>query len=241
MAARWKTAPPSGLFLILHFSGIETHWLDLTMMDLRKNCHNQAMGYTEATSIHADQDGIRVTTAKLITADELLCMPYDGYRYELLEGKLVKLAPASREHGRYAMHIGASLWQHVDAHQLGEVSAAETGFRLASNPDTVRAPDAAFVSVARVQEVRQETGYWPFAPDLAVEVVSPNDTYTEVESKALQWLDAGTRAVVVVDPRRQSVTVYRSRSDIVILTGDEVLEILDVVPGWTLPLRELFG
>ena len=182
-----------------------------------------------------------MTTAKLVTADDLLRMPDDGYRYELLEGKLVKLAPASREHGRFAMHVGGSLWCHVNVNQLGEVSAAETGFRLASNPDTVRAPDAAFVSVARVQEIEQESGYWPFAPDLAVEVISPNDTYSEVESKALQWLDAGSQAVVVVDPRRQSLAVYRSRSDIVILTGEEVLEIPDVVPGWTLPLQELFG
>ena len=181
-----------------------------------------------------------MTTAKLVTADDLLRMPDDGYRYELLEGKLVKLAPASREHGRHAAHVMARLWQHVNIHQLGEVSAAETGFRLASNPDTVRAPDAAFVSIARVQEIGQETGYWTGAPNLAVEVVSPNDTYTEVESKALQWLDSGTQAVVVVDPRRQSIKVYRSRSDIVILTGEDVLEIPDVVPGWTLPLRELF-
>ena len=182
-----------------------------------------------------------MTTAKLVTADDLLRMPDDGYRYELLEGKLVKLAPASREYGKYAAHVMARLWQHVNVNQLGEVSAAETGFRLASNPDTVRAPDAAFVSVARVQEIEQESGYWPFAPDLAVEVISPNDTYSEVESKALQWLDAGSQAVVVVDPRRQSLAVYRSRSDIVILTGEEVLEIPDVVPGWTLPLQELFG
>ena len=182
-----------------------------------------------------------MTTAKLVTADDLLRMPDDGCRYELLEGKLVKLAPAGYRHGVYVMTIGASLWQHVNATQSGEVSAAETGFRLASDPDTVRAPDAAFVSQARIDATEEVQGYWTGAPDLAIEVVSPNDTYTEVESKALQWLDAGSQAVFVVDPRRESVTVYRSRSDIVILTGEEVLEVQDVVPGWTLPLRELFG
>lgn len=182
-----------------------------------------------------------MTTAKLVTADDLLRMPDDGYRYELLEGKLIKMPPAGYVHGIHAMRVGAGLFLHVDRSGLGQVASAETGFRLATDPDTVRAPDAAFVSQARIDAAGDVQGYWTGAPDLAVEVVSPNDTYTEVESKALQWLDAGSQAVVVVDPRRQSVTVYRSRSDIVILTGEEVLEVPDVVPGWTLPLRELFG
>ena len=181
-----------------------------------------------------------MTTAKLVTADDLLCMPDDGYRYELWGGYLIKMPPAGYTHGVSAMRIGARLALHVDRYGLGQVSTAETGFRLASDPDTVRAPDAAFVVQARIDAAGEVQGYWTGAPDLAVEVVSPNDAYTEVESKALQWLDAGARAVVVVDPRRQSVTVYRSRSDIVILTGEEVLEVQDVVPGWTLPLRELF-
>ena len=191
--------------------------------------------------IHAEQDNITVTTANLVTADDLLCMPDDGYRYELWEGRLVKLAPAGYTHGVYAMRIGSRLAVHVDRYGLGQVTTAETGFRLATDLDTVRAPDAAFVTKERIDAAGEVQGYWTGAPDLAVEVISPNDAYTEVESKALQWLDSGTRAVVVVDPRRQSVTVYRSRSDIVILTGDEVLEIQDVVLGWTLPLRELFG
>ena len=182
-----------------------------------------------------------MTISKLVTAEELLHMPDDGWRYELLEGRLVKMAPAGRVHGKYAAHVGASMWQHVAGHQLGEVSAAETGFILATGPDTVRAPDAAFVSRERIEEAEETPGYWPFPPDLAVEVISPSDTYTEVESKVFQWLDAGAKAVVVVDPRRKSVTVYRSRSDITVLTGDDVLEVEGVIPGWTMPLQELFA
>ena len=182
-----------------------------------------------------------LTTSKLVTADELLHMPDDGWRYELLEGWLVKMAPAGRVHSRYAGRTGFRLCQYVEAHKLGEVSATGTGFILATDPDTVRAPDVAFVSRERIEEVEETPGYWPFAPDLAVEVISPNDTYTEVESKVFQWLDAGTRAVVVVDPWRKSVTVYRSRSDITVLTGDDVLEVDDVVPGWILPMGELFA
>ncbi len=182
-----------------------------------------------------------MTTTKLVTADELLRMPDDGYRYELFEGHLVKMTPAGYTHGLYDMRVGSRLAVHVDQHSLGQVTTAETGFRLATDPDTVRAPGAAFVSQARINAAGEVQGYWTGAPDLAVEVASPNDPYTAVASKAMDRLDAGSRAVIVVDPRRQSVTVYRSRSDIVILTGDEVLEIQDVVPGWTLPLHELFG
>ena len=182
-----------------------------------------------------------MTISKLVTAEELLHMPDDGWRYELLEGRLVKMAPAGRVHGKYAMRLGWRMAQHVEAHQLGEVSAAETGFILATDPDTVRAPDAAFVSRERIEGVEEGPGYWPIAPDLAVEVISPNDTYTEVESKVFQWLDAGTRAVVVVDSRRKSATVYCSRSDITVLMGDDVLEVEDIIPGWRLPLGELFA
>ena len=181
-----------------------------------------------------------MTTSKLFTADELLQMPDDGWRYELVEGRLVKMAPAGYGHGIYAMRIGSRMAVYVDQHGLGRVLAAETGFRLAANPDTVLAPDVAFVSRERDEEIGEVSAYWPGAPNLAVEVISPNDTYTEVESKVFQWLDAGTKAVVVVNPRRESVTAYRSRSDITVLAGDDVLGVEDVIPGWTMPLRGLF-
>lgn len=183
-----------------------------------------------------------MTTAnQKITAEDLLRMPDDGFRYELVNGELIKMAPAGREHGYLAMRVGGPLWQYVETHQLGEVYAAETGFQLASNPDTVRAPDVAFVSQQRLEEAGPVRGYWPGAPDLAVEVISPNDTYTEVQDKVLTWLDAGTRMVVVLNPRRRTVTVYRSRTDITILTENDTLDGRDVVPGWTLPVADLFG
>ena len=128
----------------------------------------------------------------------------------------------------------------VKAHDLGIVYAAETGFRLATDPDTVRAPDVAFVSRERVEAVGEVEGYWPEAPDLAVEVISPNDSYVEVEEKILDWLEAGTKMVLAVNPRRRAVTLYRSQSDITILTGTDVLDGGDVVPGFQLTLREIF-
>ena len=105
----------------------------------------------------------------------------------------------------------------------------------------MRAPDVAFVRQERVEEAGDARGFWSGAPDLAVEVVSPGDTYSEVEDKVLDWLDAGTLMVVVVNPRQRTVTLYRSRADIVILTQDDILDGKDVVPGWSMPIRELFA
>ena len=182
-----------------------------------------------------------MTTVQIFTAEELLKMPDDGFRYELVKGELKKMAPAGSEHGDLAMRIGWRLAQHVENHKLGKTFASETGFQIASNPDSVRAPDLAFVSEKRVEEAGEVIGYWPGAPDLAVEVISPTDRYTAVQAKVLDWLDAGTLMVAVVNPRQQTVTVYRSRTDITILTGNDIMDGQDVVPGWTLAIRELFA
>ncbi|MGH3147736.1 MAG: Uma2 family endonuclease, partial [Rubrobacter sp.] len=147
-------------------------------------------------------------------SEELLVMPHDGFRYELVRGELRKMPPAGSEHGYVAINVGTSLKSHVRANELGRVYAAETGFKLASDPDTVRAPDAAFVSRERVDKAGRVAGFWPGAPDLAVEVISPCDTHAQVVEKALAWLDAGCRMVLAADPERRTVTVYRSLEDI---------------------------
>lgn len=182
-----------------------------------------------------------MTTVQIFTAEELLNMPDDGFRYELVKGELITMAPAGHRHGVLAMGIGWRLAQHVATHSLGQVCAAETGFRIASNPDTVRAPDVAFISQSRLGEAGLVEGHWPGAPDLAVEVISPGDTYAEVENKVLDWLHAGTLMVVLVNPRQESVTVYRSLEEIVILMGNDILDGKDVVPGWTLAIQDLFA
>ena len=168
-------------------------------------------------------------------------MPDDGMRHELVRGELREMSPAGNEHGYLAMKVGRLLGNHVEDNKLGWVYAAETGFKIASDPDTVRAPDAAFVSRERVEKVGRVAGFWPGAPDLAVEVVSPGDTHAEVVEKALSWLEAGCRMVLVAEPERKAVTVYRSREDIRIVTGDEAVDGADVVPGWRLPVAEIFA
>ena len=168
-------------------------------------------------------------------------MPDDGFRYELVRGELRKMPPAGTNtdtsQGRYLV---GELRSHVKANGLGRIYA-ETGFEIHSNPDTVRAPDVAFVSRERLEEVGPVEGYWPGAPDLAVEVVSPNDRHSEVIGKALEWLDAGCRMVLVVDPKQHTVTVYRSREYIRILAEGDALDGADVIPGFSLPVTEIFA
>lgn len=177
---------------------------------------------------------------KNITVEELLHMPDDGQRRELVEGELRTMTPAGHPHGRIAVRITWPLAQHVEENGLGAVYAAETGFLLSRDPDTVRAPDGAFIRRERVDEVGETGGYWPGAPDLAVEVVSPGDAYAEVEGKVAEWLRAGSRMVVVVDPANRTVRVHRSPTDVTTLAGDGEIEGGDVVPGWRLPVRDLF-
>ncbi len=177
---------------------------------------------------------------KLMTAEELLEMPDDGFRYELIEGELKQMSPAGHEHGKIASRLDRRLGVQVEKTRSGEVYAAETGFKLQTAPDIVRAPDAAFVRQERVAEVSGTTGYFPGAPDLAVEVVSPGDKVSEVEDKVETWLKFGTSLVWVVSPRLRTVTVYRSRTDITTLTEGDTLDGGDVVPDFRCAVAELF-
>ena len=179
-------------------------------------------------------------STKLMTADELLMLPDDGKRYELIEGVLNEMPPPGTTHGLTAMRAGAILFNFVRQRDLGEVFAAETGFILSTNPDTVRAPDAAFVAAERLPTGDLPVGYLRLAPDLVVEVVSPSDTASELQSKVCTWLDAGCRLVWVVYPATRSVTVYRSREDVRVLGADDVLDGGPVFDGFSAEVRELF-
>ena len=177
----------------------------------------------------------------IATAADLERLPDDGFRYELVRGEVRKMTPAGNEHGKIAALVTVSLGQHVLANRLGVVYAAETGFRLASDPDTVRAPDAAFVCQARLDAVGAVAGYWPGAPDLAVEVVSPGDRYGEVAEKVADWLAAGTQMVVVVEPQQRTVAVHRISGAVDVLREGDVLEGGEVVPGWEVSVAALFA
>jgi Uma2 family endonuclease len=182
------------------------------------------------------------TELQLMTADELLAMPDDGFVYELIKGELIKVSPPpGHEHGLVTMNIAGPLYEYAKKQHLGNVYAAETGFLLQQDPDTVRAADVAFVRRERIEKAGPVEGYWIGAPDLAVEVISPSDTVGRIEGKVAEWLESGTRTVWLVSPKMHTVTVYRSLTEIVVLTEKDTLDGGDVVPGFQIPIAEIFA
>ncbi len=182
-----------------------------------------------------------VLTRRLMTGKELRELPDDGYRYELVKGELRTMTPAGRKHGEIAMTLGIMLGSHVRTHRLGTVCAAETGFYLSRDPDTVRAPDVSFVAQERIPVEADVNDYWPIAPDLAVEVVSPSERTAEVLAKVAEYLEAGTQLVWVVYPQTQTIVVYRPSADVRLLSVGDTLEGGDVVPGFACPVAEVFA
>lgn len=168
----------------------------------------------------------------LMTADELLHVHLPDKRVELVKGVLVVREPAGYTHGRVAVNLTVRLGAHVERTGIGQLFAAETGFTLARGPDTVRAPDIAFVGRERLPDP-PPTGFPDLAPDLVVEVLSPGDGAGEVLAKVADWLSAGTRLVWVIDPERRLARVYRHDGSETLVTADQALDGEDVVPGFT--------
>ncbi len=150
------------------------------------------------------------------------------------------MSPAGYDHGRFAWRVGVALDRFAVPRGLGELVSAETGFLIARNPDTVRAPDVAFVRADRVPP-GGVIGFFPGPPDIAVEVVSPGDRPSEVLAKVRDWQRAGAPLVWVVDPETRTVTAYCSPSEIVVLSAADTLVGGDVLPGFSLPVAEIFA
>ena len=180
----------------------------------------------------------RMSPAATMTAEELLRLNLPNKRTELVKGVLVVREPAGYRHGEVAMNLTLAIGGHVRTHDLGKLLAAETGFTLARNPDTVRAPDVAFISRERVPSPSPR-GFAELAPDLAVEVLSPDDRPGEVLAKVGDWLDAGCRLVWVVDPVRRTARVYRADGSEAYLAEGDALDGEDVLPGFSRRLAEL--
>jgi Uma2 family endonuclease len=168
-------------------------------------------------------------------------MPRGRWRYELLRGELRVMEPAGIEHGRVAAIAAAVLLAHVARSGSGVVLGAETGFVLESDPDTVRAPDASYISQEHYDRIGPTTRYWPGAPDFAVEVLSPQDRPGKVRKKLREWLAAGTVAVVVLDPAERTATVHRNSRQASVHGLDDTLDLSDAVPGFRPTVAELFG
>jgi len=179
-----------------------------------------------------------MATPALMTADELLALNVQNKRTELVRGQLIVREPAGFRHGVVAAEITARLAAFVKTQALGVVVAAETGFKLSSNPDTVRAPDVAFISAARVPSPLPR-GYANIAPDLAVEVLSPDDRAGEVLAKVSDWLSAGSRLVWIIDPDRRMARVYRADDSESLVFADATLDGEDVLLGFTCQVEDL--
>ena len=179
---------------------------------------------------------------RTFTADELFVLSSGtSNKYELQKGILTIMSPAGSEHGALAMKLGARLSVYAEDKDLGVVVAAETGFRLASNPDTVLAPDAAFVAKDRIAQQGLPATFFPGAPDLLVEVISPGDRTSEVAQKVGLWLEHGAQLIWVIDSRSKQVTIYRADGSTNIVDRFGVLDGERILPGFQYEVERLFA
>jgi Uma2 family endonuclease len=177
--------------------------------------------------------------AGFYTAEDLLSLPSDA-RYELIRGELIDMPPPpGGEHGSRTMSLTAFVSVYVISHGLGECFAAETGFKIAADPDTVMAPDWAFVSNGRIPTPTPK-GYWPVAPDIVLETRSPSDSRREIALKIEQWLRAGVKVVWDLDPAAKLLAVHRLGSTTEMLGPEDTLRCEDVLPGFEIPLAVVF-
>jgi Uma2 family endonuclease len=181
------------------------------------------------------------TAQQLITAEEFARMPEpaDGSRQELVRGVIVTMPPPGFRHGEYHSNIFYFLKHYVRAHPIGRVTV-ESGLRTQRGPDTVRGPDIAFWSAERMPLNVTPLGYPDVVADLCVEILSPNQTRAGLREKVREYLDCCVRMVWIVDPDDRSVTVYRSPDHGRILHEGATLSGDDVLPGFTVPVAELF-
>jgi Uma2 family endonuclease len=173
-----------------------------------------------------------------MTADELMRLPDDGYRYELDEGRLVRMPPSNFRSSQVAMELARLLMNFIREHDLGIYAGEAGGVLLGRDPDTVRAPDFSFIS--RERAAARGSGYFPGAPDLVVEVLSPSDRTNAVLRKVRQYLAAGARLVVVIDPEDRSVTAHHADGRVELLGEHDTLDLGAILPGCALSLDEIW-
>jgi len=179
------------------------------------------------------------TAVKSWTDAELMALPKDGYKRELLQGEII-MSPAGSEHGHISFLIAAAIDRHATPLGLGVVFDSSTGFRL--TPDDLLSPDAAFVSKARLTGMKRlPRGFFPGAPDLVVEVLSPSDTPGRSHEKLTLYFAQGVRLAWVINPAERNALVYRTPEADRLLRVTDTLEGEDVLPGFRLPLAELFA
>jgi Uma2 family endonuclease len=175
----------------------------------------------------------------LLTAEQALEWAGEG-RWELVRGEVQEMPPAGWEHGVQSASLAHYLWDHVKKNDLGQVLTNDPGFLVARNPDTVRAPDIAFIPKSKVPATLPK-GWITVVPDLVVEVISSNDRWSKVQDKIAEWLRFGVRTIWVADAESRSISVYRPDQPLRVLTEQDTLEGEGIVPGFSLPVREVFA
>ena len=170
----------------------------------------------------------------------MLSLPDDGHRYDLLRGEIIRLAPATGEHGAIAGELARLVGNVVKAERRGRVYTAETGFILSHDPDVLLCPDVSFVRSSRLGPLQDQRTFLDLAPDLAIEVLSPSESLRSIREKVSAYLEGGTQAVWVVDPVRRSLTVYLANDSMTLLSEADKLDGGDVLPCFSVPVAEIF-
>ena len=168
-----------------------------------------------------------------MTLEEFLESDLEGYEY--IKGELIPMPPTSVEHGKISANIAMYLGSHVHENRLECISVSGTGFQVG---ERVLIPDIAIISTDRLSDDQSKAS--PVPPDLAVEVVSPSDTLSRIQEKVFAYLEAGTQLVWVLEPRAKTVTVYRSETEITLLTRNDTLRGEEVVKGFSCQVANLF-
>jgi Uma2 family endonuclease len=177
------------------------------------------------------------TTARpRATEADLLQTPQDGRKYELVDGE-IRMSPAGTRHGQVILRLTLRIAPFVEQQGLGHIFESSTGFRLPGG--NVRSPDVCFVRRGRFENERPPDDFPDLAPDFVVEVLSPGDSTRHVLDKVGEYLQAGTRLVWVIDPKRERAAVYRSLTDVRELRPDDSFDGEDVLPGFAVKLADL--
>lgn len=166
---------------------------------------------------------------------EKLQAHYPDYQMELVEGKIIVMSPSGYESDEVAFRVGAKLWNWIEPLRLGRITGSSAGFSLANT----RAPDVSFIRAERLP--RSPRGYATIPPDLMVEVKSPTDRIHELQAKIDEFLAQGTVVGILVDPEARTVEIRRSQQDQMILRDGDTLTIPDLLPGWQVPVSELWS
>jgi Uma2 family endonuclease len=174
----------------------------------------------------------------ILTGEELQAMGDIGPA-ELIEGRLVYMTPTKPKHGKYEFRIAKILGEFVDQNNLGEVQVGEIGIYTHRNPDTVRATDVLFISHERLARATPDS-FLDVAPDLVVEILSPDDRWSEVKKKLRDYFEAGVPLVWIVDPEEKTLSAYRSLTEVLEFGEKDVVNAQDILPGFSLPVAMLF-